>query len=105
MDVARLSTASQPTSPSDWSPGSPSRSPAWRWLRARWLVQTGEEPRPEIDDPWVLRGRDFLAARIRAEAKPASRRSADRLDPAIVGTVALVNDSQSFRRSWLEANL
>src|SRR5262245_19274067 len=105
MDAARLFTAPLPTSPCDWRPDGPSHSPAWRWLRARRLFETGARADPAIDGPWVLRASGFLPARCRAGVAPASRTAARRLDPAILGAIALVGGQDPLGRALLEANL
>src|SRR5262245_54762462 len=105
MDVSKLLTSSLTPTLSDWLAASPSRTPDWRLLRAQWLVDAGANPCLEIDDAWVLRARDFLLARLRAEAIPVSRKTTDRLDPAIRGAVALVREPESLRRALLEAAL
>jgi hypothetical protein len=36
--------------PSVWLPDSPLRSPAWRYLRALWLIERGQRAKPRFDD-------------------------------------------------------
>src|SRR5262245_17282027 len=104
MEVEQLFTESSPPQ-STWLPDSPWRDPAWRWLRAQWLFETGAEPEFGIDDIWVRRARDFLVARRTTEVAPASGKNATQLDPAIIGAVAIASEPGSDRCALLEAFL
>ena len=42
------------TNPQYWRPGSVTRQPHWRWLRANYLMQTKASIDPRIDDVWVV---------------------------------------------------
>jgi hypothetical protein len=90
--------------PITWLPDSPFRSPAWRWERATWLYEHGGRTDNRIDDEWVARARDFLAAGGRqAEARPTRRHRAD--DRHIQAGLDLRQADPPAARWWLEAHL
>jgi hypothetical protein len=90
--------------PTTWLPDSPFRSPAWRWERANWLHDHGGRTDRRIDDAWVARARDFLAARGRqAEARPSRRHRAH--DPHIQAALDLWRADPPAPRWRLEARL
>jgi hypothetical protein len=90
--------------PTTWLPDSPFRSPAWRWERATWLYEHGGPTDKRIDDAWVARARDFLAARgRRAQARPTRRRRAD--DAHIQAALDLWQADPPAPRWRLEAHL
>jgi hypothetical protein len=90
--------------PSTWLPDSPFRSPAWRWERAHWLYEHGGPTDNRIDDDWVARARDFLAARGRqAEAQPTPRQRAH--DAHIQAALDLWEADPPAARRRVEAHL
>jgi hypothetical protein len=80
-------------------PYSPMHSPAWRWLRARLLADSGARATPRLDDDEVRRARDFLVkgagSAIRPHGKPSRFESA----------VELARDADALRRGELDAYL
>ena len=89
-------------SPSDWLPGSPSSSPARRWLRALWLVERGQRAKPRFDDDGVQRAKRFLIACVRSAKGPAIARKAD---PALADALQLFRDESPRKRWRLEGYL
>src|SRR3712207_3254269 len=85
--------------PAAWMPDSPFRSPGWRWARARWLHANGRGLDPGIDDGWVARAQQFLAARDKEPLQPARTKSS-RSDLAVQGALDLSNETPPERR-WL----
>lgn len=61
---------------SRWMPGSPFRSPEWRWLRAMHVHQTGRRFDHRVDDEWVKHARDAVWGRGHAGTPAAKVRAA-----------------------------
>jgi hypothetical protein len=91
-------------SPADWRPDSPLHSPAWRWLRAHWLHETGRRATSRLDDAMVIGARDFLAGQAGTTIARRSRRP-DLPNPAIRAALALARDPDPLRRGELDAHL
>jgi hypothetical protein len=87
--------------PLAWLEHSPSRSPAWRWLRATWLRERAEPADPRCDDRWVGRALRFLAA----QGQPVAAGKRPRLDPAVRAALALAHEDPPERRWLVEALL
>jgi hypothetical protein len=87
-----------------WLPHSPFRSPAWRWLRANWLHEHGGRGDHRVDDAWVARAVDFLAAREPSATRPtgARRRQAD---PALQQALELAEEQPPERRWQVQSLL
>jgi hypothetical protein len=71
MSGAAGTQADAPDDPSQWMPGNFFKRPAWRWLRAGYMVKTGRRRDPRIDDEWVALARDVI--RGRGTRKPSAR--------------------------------
>jgi hypothetical protein len=87
-----------------WLPNSVFRSPAWRWARASWLREHGGRADKRIDDDWVVRARDFLAARDQGtDARRAGRKRAH--DQHIQAALDLWEADRPAPRWRVEAHL
>lgn len=104
MDAFDSSRPLPGVNPSDRDPDDPGHSPAWRWHRARWLLETHGRASARIDDHDVRRARDFQVAMARPDAAPGKRRPA-RPDPAIAAALELADGGDPLRRGELEAYL
>jgi hypothetical protein len=90
--------------PSAWLPDSHLRSPAWRYLRALWLIERGKRAQSRFDDAEVRRMKRGLGAGKTAVPGTASLR-AERPDPALAQALRLFCDGPPDHRWLLEAFL
>lgn len=88
-----------------WRTDSPFRRPAWRWLRANYLLLHRQSPEPQVDDEWVQRACRFLVAQTGLNGADSHATSRD-ADPAIAVASNLWRQEPAHQgRSKLEAYL
>ncbi|HEX4608574.1 MAG TPA: hypothetical protein VH092_10255 [Urbifossiella sp.] len=76
------------TDPVQWLPGSFFRRPAWRWLRAEFMLAAGRRCDRRVDDAWVAHARAAIQNRGGAGSKAATVRAAHEIwaaDPVVKG--------------------
>jgi hypothetical protein len=90
--------------PSAWLPDSPFRSPAWRYLRALWLVERGKRAKPIFDDAGVRRIKCYLSTTSRTGPDPTCAEPEEN-DSTITRALRLFRDGPEELRWRLEAYL
>jgi len=84
-------------------PGSPFRPPSWRFLRCRDLIERGEPPRPDMDDPTTRDAWAYL--RELGRCGGAERPGLTRRFPALAEAHTFFCDAPPLARAEVEARL
>ena len=78
---------------------SPFRVKDWRWVRAKYLFESGERFRPRFDDDWVRRALLFVAG----SEGPPQHPDKPRVDQTLADALSIWRDGPQFKRALLES--